>query len=69
MSVYIYEFEVWPHEQGWERSVYDLFRLFGRFELEFTEQQWAEFRAGIERSGLTLRTIQRRLATEIESVL
>lgn len=52
-------FSVWPHEHGWELSVYEVFDCFPRVCLTMTEDGFRSFRNAMERSGLTLREVER----------
>lgn len=64
-----YEFTVWPYESTWEWSIYELFRnMTTRQVMTFTETGWASFRASVERSGFTLREIERVPHHEPEAV-
>lgn len=54
-----YEFSAWPHERGWEKPVYALFSMYPRTVMTFTEEGFGEFRASLERAGLTLREVTR----------
>jgi hypothetical protein len=65
-----YEFSVWPHERCWEQAVYDLFRNMATRQVHvLTGTGFAAFRASLERSGFTLREIERVPHHEPEAVL
>lgn len=67
-----YTFSVWPHERGFERVVYDLFRmgLNQRILVEdWTHEQFVTFREGLGRNGFTLREVERVPRVLPESVL
>lgn len=67
---YIYSFSVWPDEtKGFSRNTYWLFDfLKQRVEMDFTEKGFEEFRADLDKDGLTLREIERTPYQEPESV-
>lgn len=54
-----YQFAVWPLEGSWERSVYDLFRQYGRVSMSFTDDEWLLFQASMEHQGFTLREVEK----------
>ena len=59
-AVYVYAFVAWPHEHGHPPEVYTLFDMLKmRVEMEFTEERFGLFRAGLERAGFTLREVTR----------
>lgn len=55
-----YEFSVWPHHQGWEASLFAVFRagLNQRVTMSFTDDEWQGFQASMERQGFTLREVE-----------
>jgi hypothetical protein len=67
---YTYSFSVWPEEAfGFSPAVFDLFRMFEtRMMMEFTEAEFAAFRADLLRHGLTLREVERWPHHEPEAV-
>ena len=67
---YVYSFVVWPDETwGFDRSVFDFFRIFRRrTEMHFTEEDFERFRSGMGHSGLTLREVTRVIYVKPESV-
>ena len=69
---YAYTFQVWPDETkdwGKDGAIFDLFKMFGRVEMEFTEPVFNLFRARLAANMLTLREISRVPYTEPETVL
>lgn len=69
---YTYTFSVWPNETwGFDRAVYDLFRLFNwRVDMDFeSEQAFELFRSELSHDGLTLREITRVPHHEPEVIL
>lgn len=67
---WVYEFTVWPAEQGFCKSVYDLFdHMMTRVQMEFTEEEFEFFRESINQHGLTLREIERVPFQKRETVL
>lgn len=67
---YTYSFCVWPQEAfGFSAAYFDLFRMLdARVMLEFTEAEFAAFRADLLRHGLTLREVERWPHHEPEAV-
>lgn len=63
-----YSFAVWPLEGHWDHAVYRLFAGQPRQVHTFTEDEWGQFRASIERSGFTLREVERVPHHEPEAV-
>lgn len=60
----IVSFSVWPTELGpWEPSVFELFRQYPRVEMEMTDDEWSAFSSSLERQGLTLREVERDIAS------
>lgn len=57
-----YSFCIWPNETQWffKRSTFDLFKLFPRVEMTFTEREFQAFTQDQSHCGLTLREIERR---------
>lgn len=68
---YDYCFTVWPDETSprWNRAAFKLFSALAcRVALEFTEQEFNEFREELAKMGLTLREIERTVHHEPERV-
>ena len=64
-----YSFVVWPHERGWEPSMFELFGLLNaRVWMTFTEDKWGVFRSSLERQGITIREAERQPHHEPEIV-
>lgn len=59
MDEWHYEFSVWPREDAWEQPIYETFRFYPRISMTFTEAGWATYSASMERSGFTLREVER----------
>lgn len=71
---YVYSFCVWPAERRRGRPPSDAFlKIFGamnmRVELEFTEEEFADFRTDLCSDGFTLREIERVPCQRPEHVL
>lgn len=71
INSWLYSFTVWPDETAsWSREVFTLFEyLTTRIELEFTEQEFNEFRLKLGSQDLTLREIERVPYSQPETVL
>lgn len=68
--MFVYEFSVWPDETWkFNRSIFQLFEMFGRFEVEMSEKDFESFRSNLTHHGITLREITRKPFSEREIVL
>lgn len=71
-AAFDYSFSVWPLEQAcggqWELSTYDLFRMYPRVWMAFTEDAWNDYRSSLERQGFTIRECERQPHHEPEMV-
>jgi hypothetical protein len=67
---YLYTFTVWPDEtKGFAVAMFELFRMLtSRVEMQFSCDEFRQFRANLARHGLTLREVERVPYCEPEPV-
>jgi len=68
---YTYSFSVWP-DASWnfEKAVYYLFSFLNdRIEINFTKEEFEEFRSSLSHHGITLHEVERIPYFEPEIIL